>query len=183
VTTSRNPSSRAAYPNFPLSLDVTTDQTINEGDMVWWDSVNGTLKPLTATTAVAVSTTGGFCGCALGSNFAGGATGTPPVYPAPAGTTLEQASGVEVQRGGTVFLFCTAGEFYSNYTAVTVGATAQTISVVGVTSTNRVGWVVVEPPSIAQAAAGGTPLLETITGTGQLVEVLLEAKFPNIGIF
>lgn len=183
MTTSRNATSRSPYPNLPLALDVTTDQNINEGDMVWWDSVNGTLKPVTVNTQVAVGAgTGGFAGVATGSNLSGGATGTPPVYPAPAGGTSEQRSGIVVCKAGSVFLFGTPGEFYANYTAVTVGSDAQHVTLVGATNSNRVGWVVTEPPVVAQAAAGGTPLLETIPGTG-LVEVLLEAKFPNIGIY
>lgn len=183
MTTSRNPSGRAPYPNFPLALDVTTDQAINEGDLVWWDAVNGTLKPVTAANQVAVGATGGFAGCALGSNLTGGASGTPPVYPSPTGATgVGAASSVEVQRGGSVFLFGTAGEFYANFTAVTVGADSQHVTLVGATNSNRVGWVLTPPPLVAQGAAGGTPLLETIPGTG-LVEVFLEAKYPNIGIF
>jgi len=178
MTTARNPSARAPYPNFPLAIDVTYDQTVNEGDMVWWDAVNGTLKPVTTSKQVAVGTSGGFCGCALGSNLL-----AVPIYPNPSGTNLEQISGVEVQRGGSVFLFCTAGEFYGNFQAVTVGATAQTVTLVGQTSSNRVGWVLTPVPLLAQGAAGSTPLNEKITGTGQLVEVLLEAKFPNIGVF
>lgn len=183
MTTARNPVARSPYPYLPASLDVTTDQTINEGDMVYWDGVNGTLHPLTAATQVAVAGTApyftaGFVGCAAGGNLA-----AVPVYPNPAGVTSEYLSGVEVIKGGSVYLFCTAGETYQQYTPVTVGATAQTVTLVGATSANRVGWVLTPLPLIAQGAAGSTPLLETITGTGQLVEVLLEAKFPNIGVF
>lgn len=183
MTTSRNPSARAPYPNFPLAVDVTTDQVINEGDMVYWDGVNGTLKPLTSSGSVALAGTApyytaGFCGVALGSNFAGGSTGTPPVYPSPGGSTAEQLSSVEVQRLGSVFLFCTAGEFYQNFTPVTVGATAQTVTLVSASTTNQVGWVLVPAPAVGQGAAGSTPLLETITGTGQLVEVWLRPTFP-----
>lgn len=182
MTTARNAFSRAAYPNYPLAFDVTTDQTVNQGDMVWWDATNGTLKPLTAQSQVAfVAGSGGFCGVANGGNLV-----SVPVFPPPGGTTaLEALSGVSVQRLGSVWLFCTAGESYYNYIPVTVGATAQTVTMqqssggpILPDSTHRVGWVVTPVPLMPQGAAGSTPLLETITGTGQLVEVLLESKFP-----
>ena len=67
ATISRNPTARLFFGAFPRAVDVTTDQTIHEGDMVWWDSVNGTLKPCTASTTVPVSAgVGGFCGVAAG---------------------------------------------------------------------------------------------------------------------
>lgn len=182
TTISRNPSARLFFGEFPMKLPVTTDQTIHEGDLVYWDGVNGTLKPLTLSTSVAVAGTApyytaGFCGVAGGAN-------NPQVYPPePANANSEYLPGLEVVRAGTVFLYCTAGEFYYNMHPVTVGATAQTVTLVGATSANRVGFVMTPLPATAQAAASGTPTPEVITGTGQLVEVWLEAKLPNIGVF
>lgn len=182
MTTSRNPSVRLFFGEFPMKLPVTTDQTIHEGDLVWWDGVNGTLKALTAAGSVAVAGTApyytaGFCGVAAGAN-------NPQVYPPePGNANSEYLPGVEVIRAGTVYLSCTAGEFYYNMHPVTVGADAQHVTLVGATSANRVGFVMTPLPSAAIGAQSGTPTPEVIIGTGQLVEVWLEAKLPNIGVF
>jgi hypothetical protein len=182
MTTGQNPSARTFFSLFPHSVDVTTDQTINLGDLVYWDGVNGTLKPLTASTSVAVAGTApyytaGFCGVAAGSN-------DPNIYPAePSNASSEYLPGLKVIRAGSVWLYCTAGEFYNNFTPVTVGATAQTVTLVGATAANRVGFVLTPTPTSPSGAAGGTPTPELLAGTGQRVEVWLEAKFPNIGVF
>src|SRR5579872_1147051 len=117
MTTARNPTASAPYPYLPLALPVTTDQTINEGDMVWWDSVNGTLKPLTAQTQVAVGAgTGGFVGVAAASN-------NPNIYPNPVGasTGYDYNARIAVYRLGAVFMKTTPGEFYTIGTPVSVG--------------------------------------------------------------
>jgi hypothetical protein len=139
--------------------------------MVWWDPVNGTLKPLTKQSQVAVGTTGGFCGIS---------NDTTPIniY----GEEFLAALGVT--RKGAVSLLTTPGEFYKDFQEVTVNETgtgsAQTITLVGVSSSNRVGFVVTEPPTTAQAAAGGTPTGEKLAGAeGVRVMVWLEPKFPS----
>lgn len=170
MTTAQNLSLVVADPKFPKSLPVTTDQTINQGDMVWWDGVNGTLKPLTSAAAVAVGATGGFCGIADGA--------TPiNIY------GVEYVAAMNVIRKGAVALKTTPGEFYGNFTAVTVGADAQTITLVGATSSNRVGFVVTNPPVVANPAAGSTPVGETLNGAaGVYARVWLEPKFPSAGV-
>lgn len=151
---------------FPKSFPVTTDQSINQGDLVWWDKVNGTLKALKESTQVAVGATGGFCGVA---------NDTTPIniY------GEEHLAAVGVTRKGVVSLKTTAGEFYPDYQPVTVGADSQTITLVGVTEANRIGWVVNDPPATPNPAAGSTPVGETLTGAaGVYARVWLEPKFP-----
>lgn len=179
MTIARNPSASWPYPYFPLALPVTTDQTINEGDMVWYDSVNGTLKPLTAQSQVAVSAgSGGFAGVAAASN-------NPKLYPDPVGapTGYDFNARVAVYRLGAVFMKTTPGEFYGTGTPVSVGADAQTITLtqsgVAVDATHRVGWTFVPVPATPQPAAGSTPLNETVAGgVGVYIQVLLESKWP-----
>jgi hypothetical protein len=170
VTTAQNLNLLSVDPKFPKSLPVTTDQSINQGDMVWWDAVNGTLKPLTKAAQVAVGASGGFCGLS---------NDTTPIniY------GEERLAALGVTRKGAVSLLTTPGEFYKAFQEVTVnetaGGDAQTITVVGVTSSNRVGWVVPDPPLNPQGAAGSTPVGEKLTGAaGVRARVWLEPKFP-----
>jgi len=157
----------------PKATVVSTDQTVNQGDMVWWDPVNYTLKPLTTPTAVAVSATGGFIGVAQGQ-------ANPNVYPTPAaGTPAENLPGMIVQRGGTVKVHSTTGDgSYYPYEPVTVGADAQTVTRGGQTTANRVGFVIVPLPSSARGAPGATPAPETVAG-GTDLELWIEPKFPG----
>lgn len=177
MTTARNPTAGTAFSLHPLALPVTTDQTINEGDMVWFDAVNGTLKPLTSQAAVAVGATGGFAGVAAASN-------NPNIYPDPVGATkIDYNARIPVYDGGSVWMKTTPGEFYGPGTPVSVGADAQTITLtqagVAVDSTHRVGFTYVPLPATPQGAASSTPLLETLAGgTNVFVQVRLEVKWP-----
>ncbi len=159
---------------FPAAVIVTTDQTINQGDAVWWDAVNYTLKPCTTSAAVAVGTTGGFCGCAAG-------TVAPNVYPNPAaGTPSENLPGIVVQSGGSVSLFLQSNDVVDYpFQAVTMaGVDAQTITRGTASSTNRVGFAIVHAPVTPNPAAGTTPTTTTIAG-GQRIKVWLERKYPT----
>lgn len=163
TTTPLNVNAVVVDPRFPKSVPVTTDQAINQGDLVWWDSVNGTLKSIVE----AEDVEDGFCGVANDTNPIN-------VY----GT--EYIAAIGVTRKGAVFLKTTAGEFYKNFQEVTAGADAQTITLVGATENNRVGFVVTDPPVKPQGAAGSTPLQETLTGAaGVFARVWLEPKFPS----
>jgi hypothetical protein len=144
---------------FPRALAVTTDQTINQGDMVWWDSVNFTLKPLTNLNQVAVGLgTGGYCGIAAGTN-------NPGVYPnPPGGIPSEALPGIEVQMGGAVHINTTVGETYNPFQPVTVGADAQTVSEGAETTADTVGRIIVPPPVTARSGPGATPVPETVVG-------------------
>lgn len=168
---------QAANPvYFPRALVVSSDQTINQGDMVWWDPVNFTLKPCTSPNQVAVGNTGGFCGCAAG-------TSNPGVYPnPPGGVPSEALPGIEVQCGGSVFLATTNAEVYSPFQIVTVGADAQTVTGYNVeTSANKVGFMIVPPPVSARGAPGATPAPETIVGPTRS-QVWIERKFPTTAL-
>jgi hypothetical protein len=167
VTSAQNLDLVVADPRLPKSLPVTTDQTINQGDLVWWDEVNGTLKPVTNANQVAVGATGGFVGIAEGTNKIN-------IF------GEEFVAALQVTRKGAASLATTAGEFYKDGQAVTVGADAQTITLVGVTEANRVGFVITDPPLVAQGAAGSTPVGEKLTGAaGVRCRVWLEPKWPS----
>ena len=174
ATTNRNQQASSVATYFPKAIVVSTDQTIHQADMVWWDPVNYTLKPLTTAAQVAVGNTGGFCGCAAGSNV-------PGVYPNPAaGTPSENLAGIEVQHGGSVYLTLQANDVVDGpFTALTAaGVDAQTVTRGGATSTNRVGFAIVPLPTTPRGAPGATPAPETVAG-GSTIEVWLEAKFPS----
>lgn len=159
---------------FPKALVVSTDQTINQADMVWWDAVNYTLKPLTTSAQVAVGTTGGFCGCAGGSNV-------PGVYPNPPGDApSENLPGIVVQRGGTVSLLLQSNDVidYPNQSVTAAGVDAQTVTKGAASSSNRVGLVIVPLPVTPRGAPGATPAPETVAG-GTRIEVWLEPKYPT----
>ena len=159
---------------FPKAIVVSTDQTINQGDMVWWDAVNYTLKTLTAANQVASGTTGGFCGCAAGSNV-------PAVFPNPAaGVPSENLPGIEVQRGGSVYLNLQANDVtdYPFQPVTAAGVDAQTVTKGAATAGNRVGLAIVPAPVTPRGAPGATPLPETVAGGGRL-EVWLEPKYPT----
>lgn len=172
-TTPRNQAAKAPV-YFPGNIVVSSDQTINQGDMVWWDGVNFTLKALTTAAQVAVGATGGFCGLAAGSNQLN-------VYPAPpAGLPSEAFPGIAVQSGGTGFLNLAANDVIDGpFVAVTAGAgDAQTVTRGLASAANRVGVVFVEPPTNARGAPGATPAPETVQG-GQAIRVWIERKFPS----
>lgn len=177
-TTSQNTVLASPTVYYPRALVVSSDQTINQGDMVRWDSVNYTLKALTDPTQVAYILGGnyGFAGIA-------GGQANPNVYPAPAaGTPSENLPGIVVHRSGSHKVKSTTGEgTYFPFEPVTVGADAQTISRSGVTAANRVGFVIVPPPVSARGAAGATPAPETIAA-GQAVELWPEVKFPTTAL-
>lgn len=163
MTVPSNVNLLSADPKFPKNLPVTTDQSINQGDLVYWDAANGTLKALTSSGNVA-------------NKFCGVSNDTTPIniY------GEEKLASLGVTRKGAVSLQTTAGEFYADFQEVTVGADAQTITLVGPTEANRVGFVVTDPPLNPQGAASGTPVGEKLTGAaGVRARVWLEPKFPS----
>jgi hypothetical protein len=79
---------------------------------------------------------------------------------------------------GCVYLNSTNGETYNHFDAVTIGADSQTVTKSGATSGNRVGFVIIDPPSVARALQA-TPTPETIVGAaGVRMRVQLEPKHP-----
>jgi hypothetical protein len=160
---------------FPKAIVVSSDQTINQGDAVWWDSVNYTLKPCTSYTQIAVGTTGGFCGVAGGDSNAG-------VYPTPPSGQSEALPGIVVQSGGTAWFNTGTAETLNPFQVVTIGADAQTITGYNVeTTADRIGFVIVPPPVAPRGASGATPVPET-TGGGARARVWIERKFPTTAL-
>lgn len=160
MTTAQNPVSVVEPNQYPQWVPVTSDLTINEGDLVYWDGTNFSATPLTANTDVASK----FMGVALGSSQSLVYPGDNP-YP-----------GVPVLAKATVFLNTTAGETYNPFDDVTVGADSQTITKTGATTGNRVGFVVIDPPSSARPHQA-TPVPESVAGgAGVRVRVVLEPK-------
>ena len=175
-STSKQNQTAANAIYFPKAIVVSTDQTINQNDMVWWDAVNYTLKPLTTSAQVAVGATGGYCGVAAGSNV-------PGVYPnPPAGAPSENLPGIAVQRGGSAYLTLQANDVtdYPFQPVTAAGVDAQTITKGTATAANRVGLVLVPLPVTARGGPGATPAPET-AGPGR-VEVWLEPKFPDTAL-
>lgn len=143
-----------------VRLPVTTNLTVNAGDLVYWDGTNYTVTPLTSAGSVASN----YLGIALQSNAG-------LIYPGDA-----DAVGVLVLVRGHVWMNTTAAETYNPFDDVTVGADSQTIVKSGATSTNRVGVVVIDPPATPRPNQA-TPVPETVTGAaGVRIRVCLEPK-------
>jgi hypothetical protein len=168
-----NPVSIIDHDELGQSVVVTTEFTINEGDLVFWDAVNFTARPCIEPKDVETGKTAhnseGLIGCAVGGNkpevYGGGETLEPPMAQVP------------VLCKAIVFLQATNGQTYKPYEKVTLGADAQTISNAGVTANNLVGYVIVDPPAVPRPGQA-TPVPEEIVGTtGLRIRVLLAPKF------
>ena len=132
---------------------VTTNLTINAGDLVYWDPINFTLTPLTASSQVANQ----FFGMAVQSN-------AQLIYP-----TDPNQVGVLVLVRGVVWMNSTAPQTYGPFTAVTVGADSQTVTNQGVTTANTIGWVWCDTPAVGSPRAlQTTPVPEIQGGTTQV---------------
>ena len=151
-----------------VRLPVITSLTVNAGDLVFWDGTNYTVTPLTASTQVEASggtgNSTGFLGMALQAN-------ANLIYPGDADQV-----GVLVLVRGCVWMNTTAAETYDWFDDVTVGADSQTIVKSGASSTNRVGFVVLDAP-LTPRPSQATPVPETLLGaSGVKVRVCLEPK-------
>lgn len=148
-----------------VQLPVTTNLTVNEGDLVYWDPTNYTCTPATKA-AVTTSAATPFLGQALQSN-------AQNIYPSD-----PDKVGVLILVRGVVWLNTTAAETYGWFTAVTVGADAQTITTSGAVSTvgstyNTIGYTL-PPVATAPRPNQATPAPETLTGAaGVKVQVVL----------
>ena len=160
MTVSQNNEDRRDRNQSAVRLPVTTNLTVNAGDLVYWDGTNYTVTPLTASSQVASN----FLGIALQAN-------ANLIYPGDANQV-----GVLVLVRGTVWLSTTAAETYNPFDDVTVGADSQTIVKSGANSGNRVGFVVIDPPSTPRPNQA-TPVPESVTGAaGVKIRVCLEPK-------
>lgn len=160
MTVAQNNVDRLDRNQSAVRLPVTSNLTVNAGDLVYWDATNYTVTPLTANSQVASN----FLGIALQSSAA-------LIYPGDAAQV-----GVLVCVRGHVWLNTTASETYNPFDDVTVGADSQTIVKSGATSTNRVGFVVIDPPATPRPNQA-TPVPEQVTGaSGTKIRVCLEPK-------
>lgn len=156
-----------------VPLPVTTNLTVNEGDLVYWDNVNFTVTPVTAKSQIVTSAAPNsiYLGVALQSNQG-------LIYPGDAAKV-----GIEVLVRGTVWLNTTTAETYGWFTGVTVGADSQTITTSGAVSTigstyNLVG-LTIPPVATSPRPNQATPVSETLTGAaGVRVQVLLVPQHP-----
>jgi hypothetical protein len=167
MTTAQNPVSVIDHEYLPQSIVVTSNLSINEGDLVFWDGVNFTATALTKPGQVASggeSNSKGLLGVAAGSN-------QPEVYGGDA--ALPQ---IPVLAKATCFFNTTAAEKYNHFDFVTVGADSQTILKSGATEANAVGVIILDPPAEARPSQA-TPVPEEVEGgTGVRVRVLLIPK-------
>jgi hypothetical protein len=160
MTTAQNPVSVLEPFQYPQWVVVTSNLTINEGDLVYWDATNFTATPLTASTQVATN----FLGVALGSNQAALYGGDPANV------------GIPVLAKGCIFVNSTAAETYNHFDDVTVGADPQTVVKAGATTANRVGFVIIDPPATPRASQA-TPTPEQVVGAaGVRIKIQLEPK-------
>lgn len=165
ATTAQNPVDALNRNQLRVQVPVTTNLTVNEGDFVYWDGTNFTATPATKA-AVTTSAATPFLGVALQSNAG-------IIYPGDADKV-----GVLVLVRGVVWANTTAADTYGWFTAVTMGADAQTITSTGVVSTvgstfNTVGYTL---PTVATTPRPNqaTPAPETLTGAaGVRVQVVL----------
>lgn len=147
MTTAQNNVDRLNRNYTSRRVVVTTNLTVNAGDLVYWDGTNYTITPVTSTGQV----TGNFFGVAVQSNAA-------QIYPG----DPDQA-GVEVLCRGVVWLNSTSAQTYLPFQAVTVGADSQTVTNSGTNTGNTIGWVWTDPPSTPRPNQA-TPVPESIAG-------------------
>lgn len=152
MTTAQNNVDRTNRNQTSRRVVVTTNLTVNAGDLVYWDGTNYTITPLTTTGQIANQ----FFGMALQSN-------ANLVYPGDA----DQA-GVLVLCRGVVLLNSTAGQTYLPFQPVTLGADSQTVSNAGVTTNTTIGWVWTEIPATPRSGPVATPVPETQGGATQV---------------
>jgi hypothetical protein len=158
MTTAQNVVLSENRNRFPKALPVTSDQTINQGDFVYWDGTNYSVTPLTNKSQLNGTN---FLGVAMQSNQVavfGGDAASP---------------GIEVEARAPVEMNTTAGDTYLPFDRVTVGADSQTITNTGVGSNQTIGYVVIEAPATARPHQA-TPAPEFVTGgPGVRIRVIL----------
>lgn len=146
-----------------VQVPVTTNLTVNAGDLVWWDATNFTATPVTAATQL---TGTNFLGMAMQAN-------ANLIYPGDADQV-----GVLVLCRGVVWMNTTAGDTYGWFTAVTGTADPQTITSQGVTANKTVGYALPPAASVPRPNQA-TPAPETLAGgTGVRVQVALAPNHP-----
>lgn len=148
------------YPALP----VITSVDINQGDLVYWDGTNYTLKPCASSSDVEDV----FVGVAE--------NGTPiQVY-----NEAGDQRAITVRRQGRFRFNTVSGQDYDVGALVTVGTDAQTVTPASATTTNAVGRVV-GPLPVTPRPSQATPVPEsTAGGTGVEVEVVIMPQYPTL---
>lgn len=164
MTTSQNNVDRLSRNYTSRPIVVTTDNTVNAGDLVIWDVTTGGGIPVnTARPATSSNLSGSaanFLGMAVQAN-------ANLIYPGDA-----DQPALEILVRGVVFLNTTNGDTYFNGTPVTIGADSQTITATG-GSSKTIGYTLLDPPSTPRAQAA-TPTPESLAGgAGIRVAVIL----------
>lgn len=133
----------------------------NQGDLLWWDSAAGYVKPLDtdghAATSVGVALRSSWLGPFTSFNVVGGPAIGKNYY-------ADALLGLEVIAS----FYTTAADTYVDGTAVYCGANAQTIT--AVVGTNIIGYV--------KVPSGTAPLGSIAGGAGVLVNVSIVIKSP-----
>lgn len=168
TTTAQNPVSVIDHDAMPQSVVVTTQFTINEGDLVFWDGSNFSARPVAESTDVPASggthNSKGLLGVALEGN-------KPEIYGGE-----EALPQIAVGCRMCIFVNSTSGDTYRHFDFVTIGADAQTVTKVGATEANAVGAVIIDPPALARAEQA-TPVSESVAGgTGVRIRITLLPK-------
>lgn len=156
MTTPQNNVDRIDRNYTPRLITVTTDQTINAGDLVLWDTTSSggkaknTLIPAGGSVAVGAAN---FVGMSTQSN-------AQQIYPNDA-----DQPGVEVLVRGVVWLTLKTGDVAYMGTPLycATSTDAQTVQVSA--SGTLVGYAVVDPPAVGSPRANpATPAPESVTG-------------------
>lgn len=151
MTTAQNNVDRLDRNQTSRPVVVTSNLTINAGDLCYWDPGNYTLTPVTAASQL------------TGSNFFGMSTqsNASAIYPGDADQV-----GVIVICRGVVWVNSTPGQVYEHFQPVTIGVDSQTVTNAGVTANTTVGWVWCDPPAVGSPRGQlATPVPETQGGS------------------
>lgn len=148
MTTAQNDVDALNRNQSRVRLPVTTNLTVNAGDLTYWDPVNFTVTPITNQSQLSGTN---FLGMALQSN-------ADPIYPGDADQV-----GVLVLCRGCVWVNTTAGDTYNWFDSVTIGADSQTVTKVGVTANNTIGYIVLDEEPVARPSQA-TPAPATLAG-------------------
>lgn len=163
MTASQNVESRRDRNQTAVQLPVTTNLTVNAGDLCYWDGTNYTVTPITNESQLSGSN---YLGAALQANANVIYPGDPDKW------------GLLVLLRGAIWVNTTAGDTYNWFDSVTIGADAQTVTKVGQTTNNTVGYILpVEQYLTTPRANQATPTPETFAG-GSGLRVLMQLV-PN----
>ena len=145
--------------NYPLSTGGSFD--FQQGDLLWWDSAAGYVKPLDSDAHAAT-----LVGVALRSSYV--APYSSVVQAGGPGIVKNYCDSALIGFGLIATLFTTVGDTYVDGTAVYAGADAQTITAVA--GSHQVG--------VVKQVPGTAPLGSVAGASGVLVPVLVIPQTP-----